>query len=90
MNAADLAMGDLIRVKFCAERSRLVDLLAAAARSYSDSAVKLALCAGPHDWLSYLALRSDVVEKRVIAEGAQAALRQHKFEHGCSRKLSRY
>jgi hypothetical protein len=74
MHATRFPMGDFSQYRFCAERSRLVDMLSVAANSYSDSVMKLALYAGRRESLIYLALLSGSVEKRVIAEEARGRL----------------
>jgi hypothetical protein len=70
-------------LKFCAERSRLLDLLSLAASQYANAANDLSAKMGNLSNDDYVRRRHDVEHARMDAEHSRDALWAHRTEHGC-------
>jgi hypothetical protein len=74
------------RLRFCEERSRLLDGLTAASVDYSLAASNLSKATGVVSRSEYARIKSGTAAARLASENARAALAQHQRDHGC--KLS--
>jgi hypothetical protein len=73
----------LNHLKFCPEKSDLLDALSAASTLYSKTALKLSLEMATLPRAEYHAMRSEVEAARVKSENVRNALIHHQREHGC-------
>jgi hypothetical protein len=71
------------RLKFCAERGRLLDLLNRATSDYANAVGKLFPGIAHPAEKDYDRKCSDVDSARLSAEQAREALLIHRMEHGC-------